>query len=276
MLRLGRRWASRWPRRLRKVSRRWSSWGGCVAAFLEPGPQRFPYGVVAAGADSGEVAAGPVADVVAGVQAAGQVEARADQVLASLPETARLTLTWDQGSEMALHDQIVLLFARASSSRTAPARGSAAPTKTRTGCPASTSRRHRPAHHTADDLQLSSSCRTPARIHSNGTSGRPARCSPRPHRVGDLGPDGQHESPCEGLRARASGRDLRNLVPAAARTVPDESVYCPARSRTRNMEVRGAERRAVAISGGPGCAPVVAGGKFRLEPEIYQACGINF
>jgi transposase, IS30 family len=31
-------------------------------------------------------------------------------VLASLPETARLTLTWDQGSEMALHDQIAPLL----------------------------------------------------------------------------------------------------------------------------------------------------------------------
>ncbi len=32
------------------------------------------------------------------------------RVLASLPETARLTLTWDQGSEMALHDQIAPLL----------------------------------------------------------------------------------------------------------------------------------------------------------------------
>jgi transposase, IS30 family len=31
-------------------------------------------------------------------------------VLASLPEAARLTLTWDQGSEMALHDQIAPLL----------------------------------------------------------------------------------------------------------------------------------------------------------------------
>jgi hypothetical protein len=32
------------------------------------------------------------------------------RVLASLPETARLTLTWDQGSEMAMHDQIAPLL----------------------------------------------------------------------------------------------------------------------------------------------------------------------
>jgi transposase, IS30 family len=31
-------------------------------------------------------------------------------VLSSLPEPARLTLTWDQGSEMAMHDQLAPLL----------------------------------------------------------------------------------------------------------------------------------------------------------------------
>lgn len=73
---------------------------------------------------------------------------RADQllsaispVLQSLPDIARWTLTWDQGSEMARHDDIAGFLARASSSRRPVLHGCAGPTRTRTVFCASTSPR---------------------------------------------------------------------------------------------------------------------------------------
>jgi transposase, IS30 family len=60
-------------------------------------------------------------------------------VLASLPETARITLTWDQGAEMAFHDHIAPLLAEGCPSPAWPAPGSAARTRTPTVCSGSTS-----------------------------------------------------------------------------------------------------------------------------------------
>jgi transposase, IS30 family len=61
------------------------------------------------------------------------------KIMATLPQATRLTLTWDQGSEMAWHDRIAAHFAEGVYFATRPAPGSAAPTRTPTGCCASTS-----------------------------------------------------------------------------------------------------------------------------------------
>jgi transposase, IS30 family len=46
-----------------------------------------------------------------GPHSAGQLRAAIEPVLASLPGRTRLTLTWDQGSEMAHHDRFAMRFA---------------------------------------------------------------------------------------------------------------------------------------------------------------------
>src|SRR4051794_30376729 len=63
-------------------------------------------------------------------------------VLTGMPALARRTLTWDQGSEMACHDQLAEYFADGIFfARLRPVRGCAARTRTPTACSASTSPR---------------------------------------------------------------------------------------------------------------------------------------
>jgi hypothetical protein len=54
------------------------------------------------------------------------------------PAHLRCSLTWDQGSEMALHAQIAQVLGMPVFSATRPAHGSGPPTRTPTGCCAST------------------------------------------------------------------------------------------------------------------------------------------
>jgi hypothetical protein len=60
-------------------------------------------------------------------------------VLDTTPPELRLTLTWDQGSEMAHHDQLAEHSSKASTLPTLLARGYAERTRTPTACSASTS-----------------------------------------------------------------------------------------------------------------------------------------
>jgi IS30 family transposase len=61
--------------------------------------------------------------------------------LGTLPEQLRQSLTWDRGKEMSAHAQFTVTPASRSTSPTQRAPGSAAPTRTPTGCCASTSPR---------------------------------------------------------------------------------------------------------------------------------------
>lgn len=61
--------------------------------------------------------------------------------MSPLPERLRRSLTWDQGSEMALHAEIAQILGMPVFFARRPARGSGRRTRTRMGCSASTFRR---------------------------------------------------------------------------------------------------------------------------------------
>jgi IS30 family transposase len=60
--------------------------------------------------------------------------------ITTLPQQLRRSLTWDQAAELAQHAQLRIDTGWRSTSATRRALGSVAPTRTRTGCYASTSR----------------------------------------------------------------------------------------------------------------------------------------
>ena len=71
----------------------------------------------------------------------GKVQEAIVRKMARLPTLMRNSLTWDQGSEMALHGKISVALDMDSTSATRTRHGSAAPTRTRTACCGGTSRR---------------------------------------------------------------------------------------------------------------------------------------
>jgi len=72
---------------------------------------------------------------------ANSVNAAAAAAFAAMPKHMRRTLTWDQGVEMARHQDITAETGVGSTSQNVPARGSAARTRTSMALSANTSRR---------------------------------------------------------------------------------------------------------------------------------------
>ena len=78
--------------------------------------------------------------------AATKVAEAVIEQMSALPPWFAKTLTWDRGREMAKHAEITEPPGSRSTSQTPTAPSSDPPTRTPTGCSASTCQRHRPLH----------------------------------------------------------------------------------------------------------------------------------
>ena len=155
----------------------------------------------------------------------------------------RRTLTWDQGSEMARHDEIADLLSEASSSPTRAGPGSAAPTRTRTVSCASTS----PRAPTSPSIPPNTS--PPSRTGSTPDPGRdshgehPPGSSPPTYSPDDQCCDHRPNSPPEAIR----GQDSTGVegVPHTP-GIPERHVRNPKR---KVLSSRPYERRSARRSG---------------------------
>lgn len=111
---------------------------------------------------------------------AAAVAEAAALVLGTVPACARMTMTWDQGSEMARHDLLAELFAEASTLPIRELRGCGRRTRIRTVCFVSTSRRGPICRSTVRKRYVRSSIGSiPGHAESSGGEPRPRPSMPK-------------------------------------------------------------------------------------------------
>ena len=219
----------------------------------------------------------------------GTVITAVAKAFARLPETMRKTLTWDRGTEMTRHAEFTWASGVPVYSATPTVPGSAAATRTRTACCASTSRR-RPTSRCTPPSRCSTSSTSSTVDHAKHSNGRLHTRSSRPQRCDDRlkpPPRGGSVFTCRRqltrpLAARWAGRCARVISRCSGAAARPHGVVRVA-SGTGRADTSLADRRIRTIDG-PAVSALLhrmgsrnavsrphSGGSSRVDPERHSA-----